>query len=71
LSIIPISYSKQNIMIEKIDYVMFSLPINEVQIIRKYEENRKELVVEMKGKVIKHLLSKIYHTSRLRISRKR
>ena len=52
-------------MTQKIDYDMFSLPVNEVVIIKKYEESEKEIVIEIKGKKIKHRCPKcLWHNTK-------
>ncbi len=54
-------------MAEKIDYDLFSLPMREVEIIRKYEKDEKEVVIEIRGKTIKHKCPKClwYNTRRV------
>ena len=41
-------------MTKNIDYDIFSLSEKEVRIIGKYEESEKNIVIEIKGKTIKH-----------------
>lgn len=54
-------------MKKNLDYEIFSLSSKEVKIIKKYEENEKEIIIEIKGKTIKHQcpVCHWYHTKRL------
>ncbi len=54
-------------MSKSIDYNIFSLPENEVRIVWKYEESPSVIVIEIKGKVIKHRCPKCwwYNTKRI------
>lgn len=54
-------------MIKKIDYEIFSLPENEVKIIGKYKENENVIVIEIKGKTIRHKCPKCWWHNTKRI----
>ncbi len=46
---------------DNIEYVLFSLPRKEVKIIKKYEEeNKKSIIIEIKGKKTKHQCPKCH-----------